>query len=105
MFGAADADGDGIIAYAEIAAFLRRANQAIPNERYRPEVFWRPPADRTALVDLRSALARRAEIPATEHGHCSLEDPRGVRLADFHNGSTLTARLIRPGQAPHLYLQ
>jgi hypothetical protein len=105
MFGGADADGDGTISYAEIAAFIRRANESIPNERYRPEVFWRPPADRTTLVDLRSALARRVEIPATEHGHYYLEDPRGVRLADFHNGSTLTARLIRPSEPTHLYLQ
>lgn len=105
MFGAADADGDGMVAYAEIAAFIRRANEAIPNERYRPEVFWRPPAQGSMLVDLRRALAHRVEIPGTAHGHHYLEDPRGVRLADFHNGPSQRVRLLRPEEAPHLYLQ
>jgi hypothetical protein len=105
MFGAADADGDGTVAYAEIAAFIRRANEAIPNERYRPEVFWRPPGRATTLIDLRSALARRVEIPASAHGHYYLEDPFGVRLADFHNSAAATVRLLRPGEADRLYLQ
>jgi hypothetical protein len=105
MFGAADADGDGIVSYAEIAAFIHRANEAVPNERYRPELFWRPPAAGPALVDLRGALARRVEIPGSGHGHHYLEDPRGVRLADFHNSASSTVRLIRPGDAPRLYLQ
>ena len=104
LFGPADADGNGIVTYPEIAAFVKRANDAIPNERYRPEVFWRPPRGDAALVDLRGALARRVEIPATDHGRYFLEDPQGVRLADFHNGRSLPLRVIRPGQAPHLYL-
>jgi hypothetical protein len=104
MFGAADANGDGTVAYDEIAAFVRRANEAIPNERYRPEVFWRPPHGDSTLVDLRSALARRVEIPAAAHGHYYLEDPRGVRLAEFHNGRSLAVRLLRPDDVPRLYL-
>jgi hypothetical protein len=104
MFGAADASGDGIIDYSEMAAFIRRANEAIPNERYRPEVFWRPPRGGAPLLDLRAALARRVEIPQKEAGHYYLEDPRGVRLADVHNGKSLAVRLLRP-RAGHLYLQ
>jgi hypothetical protein len=104
MFGAADASGDGLIDYAEMAAFIHRANEAVPNERYRPEVFWRPPRSGTPLLDLRAALARRVEISGTEADHYYLEDPRGVRLADFHNGKTTRVRLLRP-RAEHLYLQ
>jgi hypothetical protein len=104
MFGAADADGNGIVSYAEMAAFIKRANQSIPNEKYRPEVFWRPPRGSTALVDLRGALARRVEIPPDASGHYFLEDPSGVRLADFHNGRR-AVRLLRPSTtAPRLYL-
>jgi hypothetical protein len=105
MFGAADADGNGIVSYGEMAAFIKRANQSIPNEKYRPEVFWRPPRGSAALVDLRPALARRVEIAPEEEGHYYLEDPSGVRLADLHKGRR-TVRLLRPGQgAPRLYLR
>jgi hypothetical protein len=106
MFGAADADGNGIVSYAEMAAFIKRANQSIPNEKYRPEVFWRPPRGSTALVDLRSALDRRVEIDPDDNGHYYLEDPRGVRLADFHNGHRYGVRLLRPAaaSADRLYL-
>ena len=104
MFGAADADGNGIVSYAEVAAFITRANESIANERYRPELFWRPPSGSTALVDLRSAMARRVEIPASEPGHYFLETPQGVRLADFHNGPSMAVRLLRPTDAHRLYL-
>jgi hypothetical protein len=104
LLGAADADGDGLITYAEIAAFIRRANEGVPNERYRPEVFWRPPAGADTLVDLRTALERRVEIPRRDHGRYYLEDARGVRLADFHSGPRSTVRLVRPRGASRLYL-
>jgi hypothetical protein len=105
MYGPADVDGDGIVSYREMAAFIRRANESIPNEKFRPELFWQPPRDTTALIDLRRALARRVEIPGTDGAHYFLEDPRGVRLADFHNGRSLTVRLVRPPVAQRLYLQ
>jgi hypothetical protein len=105
MFGAADADGNGIISYAEIAAFINRANASIPNEKYRPEVFWRPPSGSTALVDLRPALERRVEIDPDDNGHYYLEDQGGVRLADFHNGPHFPVRLLRPTTtAARMYL-
>jgi hypothetical protein len=104
LFGAADADGDGVISYAEIVAFIRRANDAIPNERFRPDVFARPPLGGDALVDIRAGLATRVEIPASEHGHYYLEDAAGIRLADFHNGPDLDVRLMKPADAPRVYL-
>lgn len=105
MFGAADADGNGIVSYGEMAAFISRANQSIPNEKYRPEVFWRPPRGSAALVDLRAALARRVEIAPDDDGHYYLEDPSGVRLADLHKGRK-TVHLLRPqGAAPRHYLR
>jgi hypothetical protein len=105
LYGAADANQDGIISYRELAAFVRRANESIPNERFRPEVFWQPPQDTSALIDLRPALAHRVEIPGRDHGHYFLESPRGVRLADFHNSQDLTVRLVRPRTPEHLYLR
>jgi hypothetical protein len=107
LFGAADANGDGLITYDEIRAFIQRANESIPNERYRPQIFWRAPAGQHALLDLRAALDRRVEVRASEGGHHFLEDAQGVRLADFHNGRSMTVRLLRPRAATgdHLYLQ
>ena len=101
LYGAADADRDGLVSYAEIGAFVDRANTAIRNERYRPEVYARPPARGHALIDLRPALARRIEV-APGGGHQFIEDTAGIRHADFHNDAPV--RLVRPGEG-RLYLR
>jgi hypothetical protein len=101
LYGAADADRDGRVSYAEIGAFVDRANAAIRNERYRPEVYARPPAGGGALVDLRPALSRRIEV-APGGGHQYIEDTVGVRHADFHNEALV--HLVRPGEG-RLYLR
>ncbi|HSK04882.1 MAG TPA: caspase family protein, partial [Kofleriaceae bacterium] len=56
MAGGADVNGDGRIAYSEIAAFLAAANQHV-TEQARVDVFARAPAADLArpLVDLRAA--------------------------------------------------
>lgn len=97
MLGAADADGDGQVSYREIAAFVERANAAIPNERYRSRVFARPPVRTSVLVDLRPRLGRHVEIGRQQHGRYLVEDDRGVRLADFHSSPRRRVRLLRPG--------
>src|SRR5262249_46623715 len=43
LLGGADTNGDGRITYAELAAFVRVANQAVRNGRYRPEILARAP--------------------------------------------------------------
>ncbi len=101
LYGAADADRDGLVSYTEIGAFVDRANTAIRNERYRPEVYARPPARGHALIDLRPALARRIEV-APGGGHQFIEDTAGIRHADFHNDAPV--RLVRPGEG-RLYLR
>jgi hypothetical protein len=96
LYGAADADGDGVVTYREIAAFVSRANATIPNEKFRPDVHTRPPSGGEALVDLRRARGRRLEIDGTHAGHYYLEDARGVRLADLHNARGAMLYLVRP---------
>ncbi len=105
MYGAADADGDGQISYREIAAFVARANAAIPGERFRPDVYARPPRSGRPLVDLRSALHRRIEIDGSLGAHYLLEDERGVRILDFHNGAGQNVALVRPAATGDLYLR
>jgi hypothetical protein len=105
LIGAADSDGDGRISYREISAFVHRANSAIPNDRFRPEVYSKAPASAAALLDLRQGLARRFEIDGDHPGRYFIEDARGVRLADFNNASGQSLRLVRPTSAGRLFLR
>lgn len=107
LFGAADFDGDGRVSYREIAAFVDRANAAIPNERFRPDVFARPPGKSTQLLDLRPAPGLRHLVVdgSAEAGRYFLDDTRGVRLADFHNGAGHEVRLLLPVNSGTLYLR
>jgi hypothetical protein len=107
LFGAADFDGDGRVSYVEMAAFINRANSAIPNERFRPDVLARPPAGSAALVDLRGGGGRRLRVGGgrAEAGRYTIEDTRGVRLADFHNAPGHEVSMLLPADAGQLYLR
>jgi len=105
LYGAADADGDGVVTYAEIASFVRRANAAIPGDRFRPEVYARPPSAGEALVDLRNFAGHRIVVGGAEHAHYRLEDSRGVQVAEFNNGPNQSVTLLRPAQTELLYLR
>ena len=106
LYGAADLDGDGRITYTEMASFLERANQAIANQKFRPQVFARARAASSQLLDLRTGLGRAltvgADFPAA---HYLVEDQRGVRLLDFHNGQGHGFQLVRPGGSSPLYVR
>lgn len=106
LYGAADVDGDGVVGYREIAAFVQRANASIPNERFRPDVWAQPPVGTDELADLRHALQRRLEVDGEHAARYLLEDTRGVRLADFHNAKGQSLKLLRPlSAAGPLYLR
>ncbi len=104
LYGAADADRDGVVTYREIAAFVARANAAIVNERYRPEVYARPPAGEQALLDLGVGLKRRVEIDGAQSEHYLLEDQNGVYVAEFHNQARVDVHLVRPRGSSRLYV-
>ena len=98
LHGAADIDGDGQIDYREIAAFVDRANAAIPNDRLRPDLFARPPAGQSRLLDLRAARERSLLVDAqVQEGHYFLEDRAGNRLVEFHSAAHKNVRLVRAG--------
>jgi hypothetical protein len=105
LYGAADADGDGRVSYKEIAAFVSRANAAIPNERFRPDVHAHAPAGSETLLDIRKALGRRIEIDGAHAAHYWIEDSRGVRLLDFHNAKGQSVGLVRPAQNGRVYVR
>lgn len=88
MAGGADVNGDGEVAYSEIAASLAAANQHVTTQA-RVDVFARAPSADLArpLIDLRAArFAHWLQIPAGDAARVYLEDQRGVRYADIHTG-------------------
>jgi len=104
LYGAADADGDGRVSYREIGAFIQQANAAVANERFRPDVYVKPPAGSDVLVDLDAQRGTRLDFRGAPSEHQLLEDERGVRLADIHNGNG-AAYLLRPRSGGKLYLR
>jgi hypothetical protein len=105
LYGAADADGDGQVSYREVSAFVDRANQAILNEQYRPQVYAQSPKDTPVLLDLRVRPRSRIDVDASHAGRYLLEDSRGVRIADFHSAEGQATYLLRPPHTGRLYLR
>ena len=105
LYGGADVDADGLVTYRELGAFVRRANEAIPNERYRPDVFVRPPSGSAELLNLRRGFERSIHLDGTLHGRWLLEDDEGVRLVDLHSAPGSAVRLVRPARPGTLYLR
>lgn len=105
LSGAADADRDGRVSYRELGAFVRRANEAIANRKYRPEVITQPPAG--------DADATFAELPDgplvlaidndVGRGHVDAEN--GVRVVDLHPAPGLAVDLRLPTDLGALFLQ
>ena len=88
LWGAADANGDGRVTYAELGAFLSVANEAIPNPRYRPDFVVRPPGAPDAELghtviawpSNKSALL----LDDQKAGHIYVETARGQRVMDVN---------------------
>lgn len=97
--GAADADADGAVSYAELGAFLETANGAIENARLRPEFLTIPPRGKPGLpISVLSWPTRGVETAVTEHAY--LERVNGERLLDVHSGAGLKALLHLPVERP-----
>lgn len=99
--GAADANVDGTISYAELGAFLATANRAIQNPRFKPDFMVRAPGH-----DLEQKILSYPETRATLYfaprnwGHFYVENARGERLLDAHPGTGQALRLLVPNERP-----
>ncbi len=84
--GAADADGDGVIRFDELEAFVTVASRSIPNPLYRPRLFVRAQeGGHTPLFRLgASAAATRLLIEPGEPSRVSIRDGHGIRWVDAH---------------------
>ena len=99
--GAADADADGAVSYAELGAFLATANRAIPNARFKPDFMVRAPARNLDREILSYAPTRPALYFAPGNwGHFYVEDARGARILDAHPSPHAPLRLFTPAERP-----
>jgi hypothetical protein len=99
--GAADANLDGAISYAELGAFLQAANSAIPNPRFKPDFMVRAPGHdlEQKILSYRAALGL-LHFPARGWGHFYVENVLGERILDAHPAPGQPLRLLPPAERP-----
>jgi len=102
--GAADADRDGRISYAELGAFLATASQAIANPRLRPDFLVRPPAGLPAnladtVLGWDGPVASAVELDQPI-GHIYVETAAGERVLDVHAAVSERVTLRVPAERP-----
>lgn len=88
MAGGADVDGDGVVRYDELEAFLDAANTRVTNPKARLDAYVAPPRLNLSEPVFDSRLAdgiARLEIDAEVAGRMHVEDARGIRVADLHS--------------------
>lgn len=99
--GAADADLDGTIRYAELGAFLATANSAIPNPRFKPDFMVRAPGhDFDQEILSYSANLGTLYFAPRKWGHFYVENARGERVLDAHPAPGQALRLLSPPERP-----
>src|SRR5687767_14670864 len=87
LLGAADVNGDRVVEYSEVEAFVAAANRDITDARAVPHVIARPPAtNRSAPLVALGSLAnmRFLQGDASQLGHFYVELANGQRYLDAH---------------------
>lgn len=85
--GAADANRDRRISYAELGAFFMRANQSIDSPRFRPEFLVRAPSNQLGHTILSWDRPPALSLRGGPWGHLYVENARGERVLDVHPAS------------------
>jgi len=99
--GAADADLDGAVSYAELGAFLVAANRAIQNPRFKPDFMVRAPGhDLEQQILSYPASAGTLSFAARAWGHFYVENARGERVLDAHPRAGQALRVLAPAERP-----
>jgi hypothetical protein len=97
--GGADLNGDGRIEYSEVAAFVSAANHGVSDPRARLDVVARPPVsdERHPLMEHLDLVDERVLVFVAGDTHrYTIEDGRGVRLADVRGSGEQPAYLRLP---------
>lgn len=88
LIGGADVNGDGAVTYPEVQAFLQAANGRVTDPRAKLDPWVSPPAllEQASLFDRARVVSPRSSVKVGGQlsGRWSVEDARGVRLADLH---------------------
>jgi hypothetical protein len=98
LSGAADANGDGQVSYAELAGFVDRANARLPRANLRPQVFHRGPGGEAdaPLFSPAQARGRRIDLGAAER-RLWIRGAAAERLIDLHKEEGAMTVVV-PGQ-------
>jgi hypothetical protein len=106
LVGAADVNLDGKVTYREIAAFVRRANEAIPNRRYRPEVSTiAPGGDLDAALAVLPSGPIVLELDVQPAGRAFVETETGIRLVDLHPANGVNVQVRLPTDLGSLFVE
>lgn len=103
LTGAADVNGDLVIEYTEIQAFVASANRDIKDPRAIPQIIAKPPAAnlREPIVALRSlAGTHLVRGDAGKLGHFFVELENGQRYLDAHPDRGATIAIAVPDAVP-----
>lgn len=100
LAGAADANHDGIVSYAELRAFADIATRSVKNPRFRPTVFARGPAGNAAgaLVSLHDGKAATLTFAGLGDERLTLRDSDEVPWLDMHRESNALFELVVPAR-------
>ena len=107
--GAADVNGDGLVEYSELTAFITAANREVSDLRARLQVVSHAPAAnrRLPIVDLRrfthALRLRLGRLPRSGPSYYFVEDDRGNRLVEMRSEESYDYQLYLPAGEP-LYL-
>ncbi len=100
--GSADANGDGVLTYAELGGFLTLANAGL-SPRFRPDFLVAPPGGRAADLD-EPLLRWPAQTAALEVDgsaqHLYVESSSGQRLLELHRAASQRLLLHLPKERP-----
>ena len=106
LIGGADVNGDGAVTYDEVRAFINAANGRVTDPRAKLDPWVAPPAIRraTPIVERNRAPANSATIhvPGALAGRWSIEDSRGVRLADVNVAPDGPVTLLLSSKRDHV---
>ncbi len=99
--GAADVNGDRLIEYSEVQAFITAANRSVSDARARASLVVRAPElnRRAPLLDLSAFPAQKAAWlvgVSGSRGVVQVLDDHGRRLVTLHNAMDLSTSLLLP---------
>ena len=109
LLGGGDVDGDGEVSYRELQAFLQAANLQVEDPKARIRAWVAPPPswERAPLFSRAwlTEVTASVRLGPSMAGRWSLDDERGVRVADVHLAEDGPVTLLLPGRRSHRLLQ